>query len=400
MSNDPITFRPTSPGAKAMTEGLRARGTLEGWRDRFRAAPRLVRLAMLASASSCLLHPVGASEGFTMDIAGVTSRGKTVALLAAATAWGDPRSLLVGSWEATKVAIMERAAVLHSIPVLLDDTKHAKNDPEKISEVLYAVPAGRERERGQKDGGSRHVRTWLTCLISTGESRITTFTNDAGARARTLSFFESPFDEPSQAVAYAAGLSEHYGHAGMHLVRWVQGLGFEAVKAAHEEIYDRITVGHTAPATLRLMKTVALLELAARGLGFDEADVVEPLSLAEEAAVAAGEGADVHLEAYEALLSWCSVNRDGFYDGHGRMPPQGWLGTTDSSGVFAVEFKKAQNYLSECGYSPAECLSVWVERGWVEASPKGDARRKRRIAGGVVTVYVLSYDPSTKRSAA
>lgn len=386
-----ITFRPSSPGAAAIAHGIRRHGTLEGWRERFRRAPPLVQLAMLASASSCLLHPVGASEGFVVDLAGATSRGKTVALLAAASAWGDPRSLLVGSWEATKVAIMERAAVLHSIPVLLDDTKHAKNDPEKISEVLYAVPAGRERERGRKDGGSREVRRWLTCLISTGESRITAFTNDAGARARTLSFFASPFDEPAQAVAYAAGLSEHYGHAGMHLVDWVRAQGFATVKARHGVLYDRIAAGHTAPATLRLMKAVALLDLAAEGLGFPEGDTAAALALAEQAAVDAANSADVHRIAFETLTSWCAANAGRFSGGerHEQEPHSGWLGVLEpDGGGFAILCPQAKEVLERSGYDANECLSVWAERGWIETTPK-DIRRRRRLRGRYVWTYVL-----------
>lgn len=384
-------------GESQLASAVTASGTLEGWIERLMAAPPLVQVVMLASACTPLLAPCEV-PGFAVDLAGLSSTGKTVALLAAASVWGPPRSALLSTWESTKVNIMARAAVLHSIPVILDDTKHAQSDPTRISETLYCVPGGRERERGTKEGRMRIARTWRTCLISTGEQRITEFSNDLGTRGRVLSFFSSPFATPAHAVAFVDVIEDHYGVAGPAVVDWIRGFPKGALRDRHRALVDVLLAEapEIGPLGRRLVPNVAMLLLAADALGV-AAELNDAFAAAMGAATTVDKASDVHRRAFDDLVSWCVSSSTRFWDGatvsQPHEPMQGWLGMVyNGERLIAPRATVAQEQLERMGYRPAECYAVWAERGWLVKD--GDrTTHNRRLNGFPVRVVLLRLDP-------
>lgn len=384
-------------GESAIVADVRSAGTLEGWRERFRAAPPLVRLAMLASACTPLLEPCQA-PGFVVDLAGLSSAGKTVALVAAATAWGPPRGAVLGTWESTKAALMARAGILHSLPVILDDTKHAQHSPTLIPEVVYAITGGRERERGHRDGGMRKSATWRTCLISTGEQRITMFSPDKGTRGRVLGFFASPFATGADAKDYVETLGDDFGVAGPAVAAFATER-WDELELAHRRLTREWSRGadgqplQLGELATRLMPHVATMALAAEALDL-AAEAWPALQMAQAAAMDADDAGDVHQRAFDDLVGWCYANSHRLWDGakdrqepSGRWvpndiaPPGGWAGRRMPDGSLWLLGSVFDAELTRMGHRPAECVDVWAARGWCSRATEPQRLPTGRVRG-------------------
>lgn len=369
-------------------------GTLHGWLDLLLQAPPITQLAMLAGAATPLVKACGV-DSFILDISGESSNGKTVSLFAAATAWGRPTKGggLLGTWKDTAASLMGRAKLLRHLPVIIDETKHAQDNPGFISEMVYCLANGAERGRGNIDGRMRaDTGTWETITLTTGEQPITTFTNDGGVRARVLSLNESPFDSSADAEAFVKRIISVYGHAGPAVAEWCIAQGHDVLKARHEHVRQRLRdfVVEVEGADLgnmgrRLLSHVATLELAAEALGV-AAELETALRLAREAATRVDDPEEnVHRQAYRDLYDWCWANSSLFYGenvaAHGgridKPPTTQWLGRVMPDGAIAPIVRVAREQLQRWGHRPAECFGAWQRMGLVPS----ETRTRRRADG-------------------
>src|SRR5215212_8643622 len=159
-------------------------------------------LALYASLAPPLLEIIEAPN-FGIDWCGFTSLGKTTTLRVAASVWGNPdergTNTVLHTWDATRVWVERASATLDGLPLLLDDTKRAKQRS-LVAQTIYDVVQGRGRGRGSPKG-LRRSGSWRTILLSTGEAPATSFTEDAGTRARILTLWGSPFGNSDESTA-------------------------------------------------------------------------------------------------------------------------------------------------------------------------------------------------------
>lgn len=209
-----------------MAAGFHQKGDLAGWQDAvFCLAdhPRAL-CALFAGLAPPLLMILGASN-FVMDLANRTSTGKTTAQRVAANLWGRPDEKehgVMGTWDATRVWLEQASAALNGLPLILDDTKRAKN-PAMVAELIYTVAQG--RGRGTKLSISTSS-TWRTVLLGSGETPACSFTQDGEVRTRVLELRGAPFGaDNAQARRVMEGLNlgllDHYGHVGPAYVAWL-----------------------------------------------------------------------------------------------------------------------------------------------------------------------------------
>ena len=145
------------------------------------------RILLAASFASPLLSIVG-SLPFFVHLWGVDSgTGKTVALMLAASVWGNPA---VGSYtqtfNGTQVGQERTAAFLNHLPMCLDELQLTKNSKGQSNFDVYQLAQGVGRARGTKTGGVDKVPTWSCCFLTTGESPITSGAAGAGAVNRVI----------------------------------------------------------------------------------------------------------------------------------------------------------------------------------------------------------------------
>lgn len=376
-------------GQSQLVDGYAAAGSYEGWLEAYaRCLPYPpVMVALYASLVPPLLDLVPECPNFIIDYAGATSRGKTTTMRVAASAWGIPDEREDGAihtWDATRVWIERAAQTLSGLPLLLDDTKRAK-DTREVGRVLYDVAHGKGRGRGSITG-MRATARWRTVLLSTGEAPATSFTQDGGSRARTLVFWGSPFGTADKATsdtvrAITSGVLLNHGWIGPRLVTWLLKSratwgDLKVCYLANLEVWGARAGGD--PVAGRVAQYMAMVQLAADllhgelGLTRPEKD---PLAEAWKSALVSAGDADRALAAIQEVFSWAVARpahfwgRHEIFDERPRQPSGGWLGgwsNLDSWSHIAILPDTLKTVLERGHYDVEAMLATWSERGWLK----------------------------------
>lgn len=353
-------------------------------------------IAIYASVGSPLLQWFGLTQGYVVDFSGATSRGKTTILRLAASVWGRPdQSGLLRSWDATTNWIEAYASQLQSLPVLLDDTKQAKRKSQ-IAGVLYSHAYGQSKGRARPGRGARSVDTrdalrWLSILISTGEARITSYSEDEGARARCLCWEGAPLGSGEEAWRLTDELSEHYGHLGRAVIENLQGRP-EVWRKRFRELQAswRADLQSRGGAVAgRLGTLLAVLETASelcRECGLRDAPR-SPLDAAAEYALAGARDAERALLSLDDLRSHLLSRPSQIYGladaEEFRRSPREWLGKVDREGRLCIVTTYAREWLTAHGHDAQAAFSRWENAG------AADLNRKLQLGGHVVTMIRL-----------
>lgn len=394
-----IRFVGADAGDVQVADAFQQGGSLEDWRYAIATVEFHpgVRLAVLASLAAPLLEILGASN-FCVDFCGETSCGKTTTLKIAASVWGRPsqreQAGVMSTWDATRVSIERRSALLHNLPLILDDTKRAA-DPRHIAQVVYDVASGRGRDRGSVQGIAP-TGTWSTVLISSGEAPLSSHTGDGGTRARILSLWGSPFDGTTTTTANAvqsiSKLIEHnYGHAGCAFVKWLienrvaWGAILEGFAELKEHFLERAAGNAIAGRLAEHIAVLALTEQLASQAGIIEwADLCTLGHLFARLTSDVAEG-DRATAALSHVVSWAHAHVDEFHSNPPhpgparRFPPNGQAGRWDqhpSWAYLAFYPHRLDEVLRAGGFEPPAVLRTWRDRGWLQTNP---GRKKYRV---------------------
>lgn len=385
----PVSLRPP-PGYEALSAAISRHGTEAHWLSAWAlAADRpIARFAVYAALSSVLL-PWTVRRGCVLDLHGRSSIGKTTTLLLAASVFGDPMGY-IGKWSSTPTYRERSAALLHSLPHMLDDTRQiSAKERETIGQTVYQLADGQGKGRGFVFGAQRRA-TWCSWTFSTGESPLLGTSQDEGARARCLSVEGAPFASREQAAQVAMTVERHYGHFGPKFIRAMLDLGPESILSAYDSVLpywvDRCSA-HGAIAT-RLAAHLAVIQVAAEiahnecGLPLSEG-MAAALEVGIQAATASSQDADKPLSALRIVLSRCTSQQASFFGRHehalgtgeAKQPTQGWLGRWDKGkkgGDGADEWKMIgistpilKRWLKDEGFDVMGILAQWVERDWL-----------------------------------
>ncbi len=419
--NQRVAFLGADVGDQQLVDGIHHYGEMTSWRDAIaplRPFPR-ARLALYASLASPLLM-VLAAPNFVVSFAGATSQGKTTVLRAGASCWGlpDERSpaAAIGTWDATPVSLERTMAARDCLPTIVDDTMRARRPPD-IAQTIYAVTSGRGRARGTTLGlaGSG---AWRTVMITSGESPLTSFTEDGGTRARVLETWGSPFGgRTAETAVIVTQLNEkilqHFGHAGPLFVAELIGMRedwpglAEEYRRLREEYQRRAGANSVAGrmaahfAVLDLVEQLACLagilpwcdQQTAAGL-WDE--ITAETSEADRAAV-----------ALRHVYGWCQSHKSEFLQGtHSteNAPLHGWAGrwqvgaargpsltsrrAPDPDECLAIYPHRLDAVLAERGFESAAIRRLWGDRGWLRFNDGRSTLRVRTVDGPVEMVAI------------
>jgi hypothetical protein len=380
-------------GLEALGLALRPVGRAESLADIMATATPTLWCAVGAALCSPLLRPLGL-QGWILDIAGATSGGKTSALTVAAAVWGAPDSL-IRTWRDTDVFLFATAAFLGNVPVYLDDTK-TEADPKRIARVVYSLTSGVERGRGAADGGVRALRTWRSVGILTGEQPLTSFSSDAGTRARVLPLWGQVFRGADEAERATLAARRSWGHLGAGFVQSLARPGeIERARGIHEEMAewlrteigpqgDGVAMRLRLPAAavlcaLRMAVEAGLLTMSAVAWGEVQAALLGSLK-------AGAADADQPLAALLAVESERLAHPDRWAlaavaAAVSDVPSAGWAGVYDPDKGEVYWLPGALDQaLTRAGFRPTEILARWQDRGWRALDPNG-ANPRRTLAG-------------------
>lgn len=389
-----VTYLPPGPGEAQRAAGYRSSGTLAEWtRHLWEPVKKHPAGLVVLAAMVPPLLPILKAPGWTLDIGGATTTGKTTALKVAASVWGEPEAV-VAKWPTTWAGARNILEASTHTPTLLDDTKNAADFPETVKAVLYSAAFGRSQTMGQAGGGTRRERIISTVVISTGEVAAITMCGDAqGATTRVLPMRAPPMPPGNRAVAKkmeAAWVTQH-GTAGPTLVRWLDSNRdkWPSIRAAYDTFLERIAGIAGDDLEARAAVYVAQLQAAAwvarAALGIDVPD-----TLVNIAADCVKDGAADRDTPRSALL-WCASWWDSRPGMHGHKSDAREIIGWDLSAGRAWLEPALRSALEAGGYIPGEMFAAWRDRGWLVIKEPG--RFTSKVNTGDNRVRAVLWSP-------
>ncbi len=373
---------------------IRPNGNEFVWKDiarRCRKMSTTARIILSASFASILLEPLGALPFFVHLWGSDSGTGKTVALMLAASAWGNPAlGEYISSFNATTVGCEYTAAFLNHLPLCLDELQLAKDDRGRAKFDVYQLAQGLGRTRGSKGGGLAQVPTWRNCILTTGESPLINAGAGAGAINRVIDI-ECKADSVviSDGMAVAASLRANYGFSGQTFVDAVysdaktdDGLTMiDLLKDSYDDIFKQLSASNT---TEKQAMAAAVIAVADRWLtNIYLKDDLPPLEDILVDFLAEKEDVSVGARAYSYLRNWIATNSNKLRETENGET----YGRIDGAYTFIIRsaFNKA---LADGGFSPAPVLSYLKSKGLLDCrSGKGFTKTKR--IGGVPTDCIV-----------
>lgn len=208
--------------------GMKGKGDLLGWKaaaDRLGAPGSEAQLfAIVASAAAPLMHLYGGQEGGAIVslVSHSGGRGKTTALNAAATFWGDPSGLEMIAID-TRVAKGITLGAAGNAPIVFDELR--ERDPESLRDFVQMFTTGRDKLRGTQEGTLVHTASaWQTILITASNKSLVEAirqTQGSTAMATRILEFDMPQLQNNLDLTLDRRLLENPGWAGE---RYLQGL--------------------------------------------------------------------------------------------------------------------------------------------------------------------------------
>jgi len=226
-----IQLNPTSRKTRSAMAAFKCGGTLEGWKETInfynRPGMELHQFMVGLSFGSILMNfqPINAAAFHVYSKE--SGLGKTTALLAAASVWGDPDEVMLKDRDTMNMK-MNRVEVYKNIFVPIDELTNTL--PKELSDYAYQLTSGSQRGRLGRDGNMERIRgkPWKTLFASTGNAsiieRISMYKSLPQAEAeRILEYQASPvlFGDKSETDVFSSEIKKHYGHAGIKYVQHV-----------------------------------------------------------------------------------------------------------------------------------------------------------------------------------
>lgn len=365
---------------KALFSTVREHGREEKWITTAREVRSMsitARIILAASFASALLEPLNCLP-FFVHLWGVDSgTGKTVALMVAASVWGDPAiGSYVKTFDGTVVGMEKTAAFLNNLPLCLDELQLAKDARGRTQFDVYKLAQGVGRTRGNRSGGVDLTPTWRNCILTTGESPLTGTASGAGAVNRVIDIeCKSSSVVIRDGMRISGAVKRNYGFAGRRFVEELYRPGvIPAVDERYRDLFrilsDRDTTEKQAMAAAAI---ICADELACAWIfgGTEEPLTVDQISefLASKAAVSAGD------RGYKFLCDWVTQNSNKLCT-RSDNPNQEVLGALDDQHAYIIR-SVFEKILQDAGYSTAAMVSYLKQARLIETRGRNNTRGKR-----------------------
>ena len=169
----------------AIDHKYQTKGTLESWKQN--VSQRCVNNSRLAFALCVAFAPplldLLKVDGGGVHFRGLSSTGKTTALLLAGSVWGgSPQTGFVETWRATANGIEARAALHNHCLLCLDEIGEISE--KEAGETVYALANGRGRNRMTRSITSRAGMNFRLLFLSTGERTLQDVMRAAGKQIK------------------------------------------------------------------------------------------------------------------------------------------------------------------------------------------------------------------------
>lgn len=391
-------FIDIDPSQKGMASAYCQTGSMEGWIATMRPQREKYKFRfILAAAFAAPLLRIVRQRTFFLHNWGGSRTGKTAALKAALSAWGDSDRLTM-NFNATQVGLERMASFFSDLPMGIDERQLAGNNQAKLENIVYMISSGMGKLRGAKTGGIQTTHSWRTIAMSTGEEPLSTNTSQTGVNTRVLEIYCGPFESEAEAAQMYQDIASDYGHAGPEFVRHLVGIDEDSVREWYARMQDFVkSVGSgkagshvasvavialadamieewffkekPAPADghqVTLSEQAASRKLAISPDSWGKACEAAKKIMEEQMSAAAG---DVNESAVQFVTDWVLSNQAYFgSDAIGTC-----LGTMSEDGKVAYIYTSALNSaLKREGYNERKTKKYMADKGFITAVQRKD----------------------------
>lgn len=354
------------PSQQGMASAYCEEGTLDGWiqtmsphrsRERFRF--------ILASGFTAPLLRILKQRIFFVYNWGGSKGGKTAALKAALSAWGDPERLMV-NFNATQVGLERMAALYSDLPLGIDERQLAGKNQGGLEKIVYMIASGTGKIRGAKAGGLQNTQSWRTVALATGEEPIATESSQTGVSTRVLELYGGPFENEAQAAAMHRDASRNFGHAGPEFVRRLVQIPDEDMLELYDTLLNRIQGENEYGSHLAGVAAVTMADVLIGRWFFGDADPEGgSVDMAQKILTAQKQYAvqDVNVNAVNLIMDWVQSNM-AFFDGTQSRDENLYrqrYGFIEDGSVWAYQ-SLVDDLLKGHGFSPRKTYRYMVEQ--------------------------------------
>ncbi len=357
------------PSTSNWLDAYHEEGTLDDWRKLVAPCRSnfIFRFILAASFTAPLLRLTG-HRIFIVHNWGETRSGKTAALKAALSVWGDPEGLMA-SFYATRVGLERLAGFFRDLPLGIDEKQVSSGSSDFSDNLMYMLTLGYGKVRGAKSGGLQASQAWRTIILTTGEEPLSSITSHSGVHTRTLELHGAPFERETDAQKFHELAS--YGHAGPEFIRRVVGHTGASIKELQAQfaamlkgVYgdDRLSSHISAVAIVAAADSYVSEWLfnTEQGQAFDDA-LDMALKIAE--VLEDSKEADVIERAHEFISGWVLSNGEQFTD-EARAPRFGFVDEiySDRYYIFPQVLRHA---LEREGFSYRQVMRGFRDKGLI-----------------------------------
>lgn len=346
-------------------------------------------IMLAASFASVLVGKIGCLP-FFVHLWGVDSgTGKTVALMLAASVWGDPElGKYPQTFNATQVGHEKTAAFLNNIPMCIDELQLSKDSHGHSKFDVYQLAQGVGRTRGNKGGGVDKTPTWSLCVLTTGESPLTSESSGSGALNRVIDIECKASDSVIRdGFSTSSCLKQNYGFAGKMFVDALKSQDIGKLTDRYKELFKALSSGLTTEKQAMAAALIILADELSDELIFKSGwrlTVSEmSLFLKSKASVSAGE------RGYAYMCDWVAMNANRFKSTDSNNGE--CYGLIDGEWAF-INNSVFRNAAKSAGFDDRALLSWLKSNGIIQTRGRNFTRGKR--LNGVNTECVVMKLPS------
>ena len=228
---DRVELNPVSGKTASTYAYFVPKGTLDGWKQavEFLNQPNFelhqYMFGVAFGSPLMFFTPINGAmfHAYSKD----TGLGKTTAMLAGASVWGNPDELVLFEKDTVNTK-MNRAEVYRHLPLYLDEMTNTH--PKDLSDFGYQLPSGKQRNRLGQNGNTERYRglPWKLSSASTGNTsmieRISGYKALPKAEAaRILEYrvVKTFFGDKTLTDQFSKDIKQHWGHAGPIYIQYI-----------------------------------------------------------------------------------------------------------------------------------------------------------------------------------
>jgi hypothetical protein len=389
---------------KTTFESIKECGDINIWINLIKKVRKTKRfeakIYLVGALASALIEPLNALP-FIINLWGDTGKGKTVAMMLAASVWAYPgESDYVTDPKSTVTALELRLDFLNNFPMLIDDMAQLKDKfGGDFSELVYMLCSGKGKDRANANLGLNKSTTWRNVILTNGEHSLVTETMQGGAINRIIDV------EMSEGYIFPNGnevveiIKQNYGFCGKKFIEIIDEIGLEEIKNIQQGFLQRINqrakelgVDKEEKQTLP-MSIILTTDKIATDYIFCDGEYLD-FDACVDLLKNKGEVSE-NERAYEFILSEVAINMNKFKPDNYTGEYKGEIWGSIENG-YAIILNNAFNKICERGNFSSKAFLSWAGKQDLLSSSGGKNTKTKRLNGSVARCVWLKIDSIDK----